>query len=136
MIVLDASAVVELVLGLEHADEVRDRIVDPELTLHAPGLLVVEVAQVVRRFSRLGHVSASRGTQALTALVDLGVETYPHEPLLPRIWQLRDTLTSYDAAYVALTEALDARLLTTDARLARAPGLRCPVDLVGESRSI
>ncbi|MGL5818877.1 MAG: type II toxin-antitoxin system VapC family toxin [Phycicoccus sp.] len=122
MIVLDASAVVELVLGRPKADLVAGRIADPDLTLHAPHLLSIETAQVVRRYVLAGTVTPERGSDALGDLVDLDVTTHDHEPLLPRIWRLRDNVTAYDAAYLALAEVLQAPLVTLDARLRRSSG--------------
>jgi predicted nucleic acid-binding protein len=75
-------------------------------------------------------VSPRRADLALADLADMRLERAPHGPLMPRIWGLRDNLTPYDAAYVALAEALDTVLLTGDARLARAPGIHCEVELL------
>lgn len=122
MIVLDASAAVELVLGTEAGREVARRVADPGISLHAPHLLDVEVDQVVRRYVRGGQVTEERGRLALELLADLDLERHGHDALLPRMWALRVNLTAYDAAYVALAEALDAPLLTRDRRLANAPG--------------
>jgi predicted nucleic acid-binding protein len=122
VIVLDASAVVELVLATDVGQEVARRIADPALGLHAPQLLDVEVAQVVRRYELTGQVTGERGRLAIESLAALDVERHDHAPLLPRIWALRLNLTAYDAAYVALAELLDAPLLTRDRRLATAPG--------------
>jgi predicted nucleic acid-binding protein len=119
---LDASAVVELVLGTEAGREVARRVADQGLSLHAPHLLDVEVAQVLRRYVLGGQVTEERGRMALEVLADLDLERHGHDALLPRIWALRRNLTAYDAAYVALAEALDAPLLTRDGRLANAPG--------------
>lgn len=130
MIVLDASAAVEWLLGLPVAEAVTARIAAPDQTLHAPHLLSVEVAQVVRRYVAAGDVSAERGAQALADLADLDVVHHPHEPLLPTMWRLRSNLTAHDAAYVALALALDASLLTLDARIATAPGHGATVDLI------
>lgn len=121
MIVLDASAVVEWLLGAAHAQAIEARIGAADVTLHAPYLLSIEVAQVVRRYVANGEMSGSRGELALDDLVDLDVVYHDHEPLLPMIWRLRANLTAYDAAYVALALALDAPLLTLDRRLAAAP---------------
>lgn len=134
MIVLDTSAVVEWLLGLPFADEVSDRIMAAD-SLHAPALLDVEVAQVVRRYTASGEITAQAGERALNALAELGAVRYMHEPLLPLIWKLRSNLTAYDAAFVALAAVLDAPLLTLDAHLARAPmpllpGRRIVVDLI------
>jgi len=130
MIVLDASVVVDLLLGTPSGKEIADRIADPDQTLHAPELLDLEVAQVLRRYEAARTLSAERGRAALHDLLDLDVERYGHGPLLPRIWELRPNLTAYDAAYVALAEALGAVLLTRDARIAAAPGHRARVERV------
>jgi predicted nucleic acid-binding protein len=89
----------------------------------------VEVASVLRRLVRTSKVSAARAGLALTDLADLPLRRAPHRPLLPRIWELRANLTTYDAAYVALAERLGATLLTADGRLARAAGVRCPIEV-------
>ena len=120
MIVLDSSAAVEWLLGLSLADQVGDRIMATD-SLHAPALLDVEVAQVVRRYTASGEIAAQTGERALSALADLDAVRYTHELLLPLIWRLRSNLTAYDAAFVALAAVLDAPLLTLDARMARAP---------------
>jgi predicted nucleic acid-binding protein len=130
VIVLDASAVVEWLLRLPGAALVEERLSRHDQSLHAPHLLDVEVAQVVRRLAARGVVSADRGQQVLDDLADLDLARHPHEVLLPAMWRLRENLTAYDAAYVALAEALDAPLLTLDARLAGAPGHRAHIDLV------
>ncbi|MDE0578725.1 MAG: type II toxin-antitoxin system VapC family toxin [bacterium] len=134
MIVLDSSAVVEWLLGLPLADDVADRIVAAD-SLHVPALLDVEVAQVVRRYAASGEITAQAGERALTALADLDAVRYTHELLLPLIWRLRDNLTAYDAAFIALAAALDAPLVTLDTRIARAmtpeiSGQQITVDLV------
>ena len=122
MIVVDASAVLEVLLNTANAVPIAERLFDEGETLHAPHLIDVEVAQVVRRYARSGALDGARGAQALEDLGDFPISRYPHQPLLPRMWQLRDNVTAYDAAYIALAEALDAPLLTRDTSLARAPG--------------
>jgi predicted nucleic acid-binding protein len=88
-------------------------------TLHAPYLIDLEIAQVLRRYVRSASISAERGAEALTGFLDFPLTRYPHFVLLTRIWQMRHNLTAYDAAYLALAEALDAPLITRDRTLAR-----------------
>ena len=102
----------------------------PAESLHAPHLLDLEVAQAFRRAVAAGSLDPDRARQALDDLLLLDVERYPHDRLLPRIWDLRDNLTAYDAAYVALAEALDCPLLTCDRRLARARAAAARTELV------
>ena len=130
MIVLDASAVLELLLGGPVADRIARRIAPESESWHAPHLLDLEVAQVVRRYHRAGLLDEPRGHDVLRDLGDLDIQRYPHDVFLPRIWQLRDVATAYDAAYLALAEVLPAPLLTLDARLARTRGHRARVELV------
>ena len=130
MIVLDASVLVELLLGTDSGRSIAARIADPGLGLHVPHLADVEVTQALRRFVRDGELDVTSGASALQNLRSLDLERHPHEPLLDRAWALRDRLTAYDAVYVALAEALDTVLLTCDARLARAPGLGRRVELI------
>ena len=130
MIVVDASAALELVLGTPRGQVLAGRFFAPGQTLHAPHLIDLEVAQVLRRYASLGEVSAERGRQALADLADLPLSRYPHTVLLPRVWELRHNATAYDAAYLALAEALDAPLVTADARLATAPGHTAVVEVI------
>jgi len=130
VIVLDASAVVELLLATEAGRSIADRIDDPTLGLHAPHLVDIEVAQTLRRYVRDGALAPASASAALDDLHALDLERHAHEPLLDRIWSLRQNLTAYDAVYVALAEALDATLLTCDRKLARAPGIGRRVEIV------
>ncbi len=130
MIVLDASSVVELVDRSRLGGAVARRIRDPGESLHAPHLLDLEVAQALRRAAAANVVAATRARQALEVLALLNITRYPHDRLLPRIWELRHNFTAYDAAYVALAEALDCPLLTCDRRLQRAAGAKARVELV------
>lgn len=98
-------------------------------TLHAPHLLDLEIAQVLRRYVRAASISADRGSEALSDFLDLPLTRYPHFVLLTRVWQMRHNLTAYDAAYLALAEALDAPLITRDRALART-GSRARVELI------
>lgn len=99
--------------------------------LAAPHLIDLEVTSVMRRLTLAGTFTVPRAGLTLDDLADLPLQRAPHLPFLARCWELRANLTAYDAAYVALAEALDVSLLTADARLAHAPGPRCPVELLG-----
>lgn len=120
MIVLDSSAAVEWLLGSPFADEVAGRLLAAD-SVHAPALLDIEVAHVMRRYVSIGEISERRASQALQALADLDAARYSHELLLPLIWRLRHNLTAYDAAFVSLAAVLRAPLVTLDAGIARAP---------------
>lgn len=132
--VLDASAVVELVLGTRSGMEILTRIADPQLSLHSPELVDIEVLSALRRYELTDIIPPDRIAWAIDNLRDLDLRRHPHGPILPRIWSWRYNLTSYDAAYVTLAEVLDAPLLTTDARLAGAPGLPVPVEVFASCR--
>jgi predicted nucleic acid-binding protein len=130
LIVVDASAVIEVLLGTPAATRVAERLFDGGETLHAPHLLDVETAQVLRRYALAGALGAERGVEALEDLADFPITRYPHQPFLFRIWELRNNVTAYDAAYIALAEALDATLVTRDAKLASAAGHRARIELL------
>jgi predicted nucleic acid-binding protein len=130
VIVVDASALIELLLRTPLGVRVEARLFDQPVALHAPHLIDVEVIQVLRRFEQRGELSAARSLAALRVFEALPIRRFPHEPLLARIWSLRENCTAYDAAYVALAEALGAVLLTSDARLGRTPGLRANVEVL------
>jgi predicted nucleic acid-binding protein len=127
VIVVDSS-VVATALGNDQADGRRARARFAGEQLFAPHLIDLEVASVFRRAARAGRLGPQRAAQALGDLADLPLMRAPHPPLLGRIWELRDNLTPYDAAYVALAEALDVPLVTADDRIGRAPGLRCAIE--------
>ena len=129
MIVLDASAMLELLLRTPGAAAIAARVFGRGEGTHVPALLDVEVAQVLRRYVSRGDVAPARAKAALDLLIAFPMERHGHEPLLRRVWALRENLTAYDAVYVALAEALRAPLVTCDARLARAPGIRAVVEL-------
>ena len=133
MIVLDASAAIEWLLQTTVGKHVEERIFADADTLHAPHLLDVEVAQVLRRYVAAGVITVYRGHEALADLLDLALTRYPHGALLDRVWELRDNLTAYDAAYVALAEALGAPLVTCDGRIASAPGHHARVELIAQA---
>lgn len=129
MIVLDASAAVDWLLQTPAGKQIENRIYRSNESLHSPHLLDLEVAQVLRRLVRESAISLLRAQQAIDDLLDLRVTRYPHDLLLPRIWHLRQNLTAYDAAYIALAEKLGAALLTRDARLSSAPGHKARVEV-------
>ncbi|CAA9487919.1 MAG: hypothetical protein AVDCRST_MAG12-1916 [uncultured Rubrobacteraceae bacterium] len=132
MLVLDASAAVAVFLNLgPGAGNIRLRISLPGESLHVPQLFDVEVLHMLRRHSLRGTLSGYREDAALGGLRDMRLSRYSHTPFLDRVWELKDNLSAYDAAYVALAETLSAPLVTTDARLARAPGIRAEVEVYG-----
>jgi predicted nucleic acid-binding protein len=129
VIVLDASAAVEWLLRTEEGVRIEHRM-SRGGPLHVPHLLDLEVANVLRRFVLGRTMTEARAEQALQDLSDVRMMRHGHKNLLPRIWELRDHLTAYDSVYVALAEALDAPLLTCDAKIAAAPGHRAMVEVV------
>ena len=132
MLVLDASAALAAFLGTgTNASSIRDRLEAPEETVHVPHLLDVELLHALRGLVLRGVVSRTRSEQVRTDFADLKLSRYSHVAFLDRIWDLKDNLTAYDATYVALAETLNAPLVTTDARLARAPGIRAEVEVYG-----
>jgi predicted nucleic acid-binding protein len=130
VIVVDASVMLEALLDMPAATAVKARLFRTAQTVHAPHLLDVEVAQVIRRYVANREIDAERGRLALADLADFRLRRYPHHLLLPRVWALRNNFTAYDAVYVALAEALDAPLLTRDKRLAASPGHHARIELV------
>ena len=130
MIVLDASALVELILGTPAGRRVATRIADPAVGLHVPHLADVEVAQVLRRYAAEDDIDAADATTALADFRALDLQRHAHEPLLDRVWALRRNVTAHDAVYVALAEALDAALLTCDGKLARGVKTIARVELI------
>jgi predicted nucleic acid-binding protein len=130
VIVADASAVLEMLLGTDAAARVAARLLDPAETLHAPHLLDVEVSQVIRRYAMSGDLEPVRGERALADLLDLPLQRHSHTVLLQRAWELRRSISAYDAMYVALAEALGAPLVTRDRRLGRAHGHRARIEVL------
>lgn len=130
MIVLDASAAVDFILRIRpQAERIASRISRLGETLHAPHLVDGEVLQVLRRYELRGIVTPERADEALGLYRDILLVRYPLAQLIDRIWALRYNLSAFDAAYLALAEALEAPLLTTDTRLARARGHRARIEL-------
>jgi predicted nucleic acid-binding protein len=131
VIVADASAILEMLLRTAAGEAVEGRLLRRGETIHAPALVDLEVVQVLRRYVARREMTPVRAQTTIDMMIGFPMERYTHEPLLPRIWELRDNLTAYDAAYVALAEGLHAPLLTCDAHLANAPGIRAVVELIG-----
>ena len=133
MIVLDASAVAELLLGREPATQVAAEMAAHGFDLHAPHLLDVEILSVVRRLVAAGTASSERGEQAMDDLLALPIERYPHDVLVRRAWDYRENFSAYDATYLALAEALAPEpvpVLTADARFARAAQTHSEVPVI------
>ena len=130
MIVLDASAALELLLNTPLAEQVATHAFAEGASLHAPHLIDVEIAQVLRRLVRKRQIDSERALEAFKDLRDLGIVRYPHDMFLEDIWSFRDNATAYDAAYVALSLALDATLVTGDAALATVPATELRVHVV------
>jgi predicted nucleic acid-binding protein len=130
MRVLDASVLVEILLqtplGIRHID----RVLGGDEALHVPHLLDLEVPQAVRRLTLAGEISMARGEAALSDLLDLQLVRHEHALFVGRIWQLRTSMTAYDAVYVALAEGLSAALFTCDRKFARAHGHRASIELL------
>ena len=120
MIVIDASVAVEMLLPTPLGRRIRDRVLREER--HAPHLIDLEFASAVRRLLRVGGLDARVARHAIGDMQDLAIHRHAHSSLLPRIWELRDAVSAYDAAYVALAEGLGAPLWTCDAKLSRAHG--------------
>lgn len=130
MIVVDASVIIEVLLQTTSSLVIEERLFFPGETLHAPHLIDVEIAQVLRRYCSSGELESERGREALDDLRGFHIARYPHDIFLPRIWELRQNMTAYDAAYIALAEVLSVPLLTMDKRLASAPGHSAQIELV------
>ena len=126
MIVVDASAVIDVLVG--EPNETLAARLGAEPVLHSPHLLDTEVLHVLRRFEQRGDLTAGQADRARQLYAELGIARYPHWPLSDRVWALRPALSCYDATYVALAEELGATLVTTDRRLAGAPGVQTPIE--------
>lgn len=129
MIVVDASVLVTVLTDQGHRATAIERRLDQE-ELAAPELLDVEVMSGMRRLVATGRVASSDAQRGLVTLAQAPIERFAHRGLLGRAWDLRENLSAYDALYVALAEVLEVSLLTRDARLARATGIRCAVELI------
>ena len=130
MVVVDASVALEILIRSPAGIALGDRLFDGRARPQAPHLVDIEIAHVLRRYAAGGEATPAVCAPALSLWLALPVARHPHQDLLPRVWSLRGNLTAYDAAYVALAEALDAPLLTRDRRLAAAPGNAARIELV------
>src|SRR5579871_2009512 len=120
--VVDASAVIEVLRNTPKGEAVADRIADAGGRFHAPHLLDIEVTNGLRRLCVYGDFHPEQGLQMLDLLNAMRIVRHPHGDLLARVWHLRNTVKSYDALYIALAELLDVPLVTTDGKLAKAHG--------------
>jgi predicted nucleic acid-binding protein len=125
VIVADASAAVSALLNVGPARRALS-----EEQLHVPHLIDPEIANALRRLVAAERLASDAACRALDRWRRLGVTRYPIVGLLDRVWELRENVSAHDASYVALAELLDCALLTADARLSRAPGVRCSITLV------
>jgi predicted nucleic acid-binding protein len=128
MLVVDASVLFEVVADTPTAEPLRSRMLEDQ-DHAAPHLIDAEVLAVIQTHRRGGALDATAATQAVDDLRSWPGERWSHRPLLDRAWELRDNVRTYDGLYVALAEALDARLLTLDRRLSKVRGLRCAVEV-------
>ena len=124
MKVVDSGVVIDFLLG-----GLDPRVLESE-GMAVPHLIDSEVTHVLRRLVQRGDLTEARGQLAVATFVEISLVRWSVSDLRLRMWELRDNVTGYDATYVALAEWLRVPLLTTDRRLARAPGLRCPVEIV------
>lgn len=130
MIVVDASVVIDVLAGDRPAAALLQRV--SRQPWHAPHLLDLEVLDSLRRLVFREQITVEFAASVRFDLSLITIRRYPHLGFRDRIWELRDSMTAYDAAYIALAEALDVPLVTTDARLGRAPGRRCEVEVFGQ----
>ena len=128
MIVVDTSAVIGVLAGQPRVARLVDRVIN-DGDLHAPHLIDVEFQHALRRLVVAGAINDDRAADARMDFADLTIVRYPHVSLAGRMWELRHNVTAYDAAFLALAEALGAPLVTCDARLARAPGHAASVEV-------
>ena len=129
MLIVDASCLYEVVADTERADDVRARLLED--TDHAaPSVIDVEVVSVIRRDQLLGRLDVTAAAKAVEDLRDWPGERFGHQPLLERVWELRGSLRTWNAFYVALAEVMQATLVTSDSRLAHAAGPRCVIDVL------
>ncbi len=132
MLVVETSALLEALAARDPAPGLVERLAR-DGDLHAPHLIETEILHALRRMTLAGAISDERATDARSDFAELTLMRYAHQPLSDHVWELRQNLTAYDATFVALAEALDAPLITCDARLASAPGHHARVELFAVS---
>jgi predicted nucleic acid-binding protein len=130
VIVVDASALLQLLLQTSLGTRVEARLFRDGDGLHAPHLLDVEVVRGLRRLVRTGEVASGRAAEAIADLSDFDLHRHAHVDLLARAWKLRDNVSAYDAIYVALAEAIEATIVTCDGPLAKAPGHHARIEVI------
>jgi predicted nucleic acid-binding protein len=130
LIVLDASAAIELLLNTATGRLIAREIISRETSLHAPHLIDLEIVQAFRRYVLSGEIRESRAITAINHWLGLDVSRYPHEPFVTNIWQYRNNLTAYDAAYVTLAKVLKATLFTCDRALAEITGMDTTIEVI------
>ena len=128
MIVVDTSAIMAALAGRPHIPELTE-LLARDADLHAPHLIDVEFLHALRRLVLTGQLSGDRADDARTDFADMSIIRYPHVPLADRIWALRDNVSAYDAAFVALAEVLDVPLITCDKHMARGTAHRAQVEV-------
>lgn len=128
--VVDASVVVEALTNRGAVGTVAREVLDGRALRQSAAIVRAEVVSALRSMARQGVVASDRARAAAARATALQLELHAFEPYLPRVWELRDNLSVYDAWYVAVAEALGTPLVTADARLAQAPGVRCPIEVL------
>jgi len=123
-IVVDSSVLVAATIDDGPRGRWAERVIGVN-SIHGPEIVLAETLNILRRLELANQVAGFEATSAYEDCMQLGIESYPFGPFADRVWALRNTLTAYDAWYVAVAEALDLPLATLDARLARAPGPKC-----------
>jgi len=131
MIVPDASVILEVLLRTRRGLEMERRLLSSRETMHAPHLIDLEVCQVLRRYLFSKDLTSDRAADAMEDFQSMRIFRYPHLIFLDRIWELRNSMTAYDAAYIAVAETIHAPLLTTDKRLASTRNHSARIELVG-----
>jgi predicted nucleic acid-binding protein len=131
MLIVDASCLFEVVAGTSRSDPIRRRLA-AEGDNAAPHVIDVEVFSTIRRELMRSKLDVTAASQAVSDLRDWPIERFGHGGMLDRAWELQPNVRGWDAMYVVLAEAFDATLITMDARLARASGPRCHIEVLGD----